>query len=371
MLDASDHVVAFNRLPEFADPTEPTLYRGAPFADLIAAQAAADGFGGFDRELVLHRNGRTERLVLEPPAPDSSPQALAAHRMAVHALAPCDHVQYSAVIDKWWLVRERTTPSGGIIITYVDITALKQTEREVALARSHAEAADRAKTEFLSHLSHELRTPLNAVVGFAELLEGGIAGPLNDRQQGYAGDIVRAGRSMLTLVGDILNLSLLAGDSYVLKDEDVDLSLLLAELTARHAALAAAGRVTVSPVPALPPIRGDALALKFVLDNLLSNAIKFSPEGGTVAIDAGIGPDGLTLTITDNGPGIEGALLRHVFEPFQRRTASTTREAKGFGLGLAVGQGFLQLHGGSLDIESRPGRGTVATLRLPPERLPA
>ncbi len=371
MLDASDHVVAFNRLPEFADPTEPTLYRGAPFADLIAAQAAADGFGGFDRELVLHRDGRTERVVVEPPGPDSSPEVLTAHRMAIHALAPCDHVQYSVVIDKWWLVRERTTPSGGIIITYVDITALKQSEREVALARGHAEAADRAKTEFLSHLSHELRTPLNAVVGFAELLESGIAGPLNDRQQGYAGDIVQAGRSMLTLVGDILNLSLLAGDSYVLKDEDIDLRALLTDLTARHAALAAAGRVTVAPAPAMPPIRGDALALKFVLDNLLSNAIKFSPEDGTVAIDAGVGSDGLTLTITDNGPGIEGALLRHVFEPFQRRTASTTREAKGFGLGLAVGQGFLQLHGGSLDIESRLGRGTVATLRLPPERLPA
>jgi signal transduction histidine kinase len=289
--------------------------------------------------------------------------------MAIHALAPCDHVQYSAVTDKWWLVRERATRSGGVIITYVDITALKQSEHEVQIARTEAEIADRAKTEFLSHLSHELRTPLNAVVGFAELLGNGIAGPLNDRQQSYAGDIAQAGRSMLSLVGDILNLSLLAGDSYVLKDEDVDLAAVLAELAARHADRAAAGRVTVAAVPAVPRVRGDGLALKFVLDNLLSNAIKFSPEGAAVAIDAAVDAAGLTLTIADRGPGIEGALLRHVFEPFQRRTAATAREAKGFGLGLAVGQGFLHLHGGSLEIESRPGRGTVATLRLPPDRL--
>ncbi len=371
MLDADDRVVAFNRLPEFADPTEPALYRGAPFVELIAAQAAADGFGGFDRELVLHRDGGFERVILEPPAPGEgwTAEALAAHRMAIHALAPCDHVQYSAVTGKWWLVRERATRSGGVIITYVDITALKQSEHEVQIARTEAEIADRAKTEFLSHLSHELRTPLNAVVGFAELLGNGIAGPLNDRQQAYAGDIAQAGRSMLSLVGDILNLSLLAGDSYVLKDEDVDLAAVLAELAVRHAERAAAGRVAVAAVPALPRVRGDGLALKFVLDNLLSNAIKFSPEGGAVAIDAAVDGGGLTLTIADKGPGIEGALLRHVFEPFQRRTAATAREAKGFGLGLAVGQGFLQLHGGSLEIESRPGRGTVATLRLPPDRL--
>lgn len=371
MLDACDRVLAFNRLPEFGDPTEPALYRGAPFAELIAAQAAADGFGGFDRELVLHRDGGFERVILEPPAPGEgwTPEALARHRLAIHALAPCDHVQYSAVTGKWWLVRERATRSGGVIITYVDITALKQSEHEVQIARTEAEIADRAKTEFLSHLSHELRTPLNAVVGFAELLGNGIAGPLNDRQQAYAGDIAQAGRAMLSLVGDILNLSLLVGDSYVLKDEDVDLVAVLSELVARHGDRAIAGKVAVAAVPALPRVRGDGLALKFVLDNLLSNAIKFSPEGGAVAIGAVTDDAGLVLTIADRGPGIEGALLRHVFEPFQRRPAATAREAKGFGLGLAVGQGFLQLHGGSLEIESRPGRGTVATLRLPPDRL--
>ncbi len=371
MLDADDRVIAFNRLPDFADPSEPALYRGAPFAELIAAQAAADGFAGFDRELVLYRDGGFERMILEPPEPGPgwTAEAVAAHRLAIHALAPCDHVQYSALTGKWWLVRERATRSGGIIITYVDITALKQSEYEVQIARTEAEIADRAKTEFLSHLSHELRTPLNAVVGFAELLGNGIAGPLNDRQRGYACDIAQAGRSMLSLVGDILNLSLLAGDSYVLKDEDVDLAALLAELATRHADRAVAGEVLVTPIPPLPCVRGDGLALKFVLDNLLSNAIKFSPPGGTVAIDMAIGADGLALTIADKGPGIEGALLRHVFEPFQRRTAATAREAKGFGLGLAVGQGFLHLHGGSLEIESRPGRGTVATVRLPAERL--
>lgn len=371
MLDADDRVIAFNRPPDFADPSEPALQRGAAFSELIAAKAAAEGIAGFDRELVLHRGGGFERVILEPPDPGAgwTAEAVAAHRLAIHALAPCDHVQYSAVTGKWWLVRERATRSGGTLITYVDITAQKRSEYEVRIARTEAEIADRAKTEFLSHLSHELRTPLNAVVGFAELLGNGIAGPLNERQRGYAGDIAQAGRSMLSLVGDILNLSLLAGDSYVLKDEDVDLAALMAELGARHADRAAAGEVVVTPIPPLPRVRGDGLALKFVLDNLLCNAIKFSPQGGTVAIDAAIDADGLTLAIADAGPGIEGALLRHVFEPFQRRAAATAREAKGFGLGLAVGQGFLQLHGGSLEVESRPGRGTVATVRLPAQRL--
>ncbi len=232
-----------------------------------------------------------------------------------------------------------------------------------------AEAAAQAKANFLANMSHELRTPLNAVLGFSDVMVSELFGPLPPRYRDYAGLIHEAGSHLLRLINDVLDLAKVDAGRLDLRDEILSVPELIAACLhlVREAAERGGVRIEVAVREPLPRVRGDGLRLKQILLNLLSNAVKFTPAGGTVAVRAEVGPAGLTVAVQDTGPGIAAADLERVMEPFSQ--ADTARAHEGTGLGLPLARRLAELHGGSLDLESAPGQGTTARLRLPAERL--
>lgn len=233
-------------------------------------------------------------------------------------------------------------------------------------AKDEAERADRAKTEFLSRMSHELRTPLTAILGFAQTLhsEGGSRAQRED-----ADDILKAGRHLLALVDEVLDIARIENGKMRITLESVDAQEVLAETVHLIRGVADRRRVRIETaggqVPPRP-VMADRRRLGQVLLNLLSNAVKYNAAGGWVrtAIDAR--PDGsIRLTIQDGGPGIPAEQIPRVFLPFERLGAEATG-IEGTGLGLAVAKGLVEAMGGTVGIESVPGRGTTFWVDLAP-----
>ncbi len=248
----------------------------------------------------------------------------------------------------------------------------REAELTSAQAKELAEQAGRAKGEFLANMSHELRTPLNAIIGFSDVLRQEVMGPLGAPEyREYADDINASGSHLLTLVNDILDVAKLGTSPIELADDSVDCAALTADCLRLVKQQARNGGVTLhAAVPAgLPRIRGDALRLKQIVLNLLSNAVRFTPAGGRVTVDAAVEDSGdLALRICDTGIGISADQIAKVVLPFYQVRESGLRRG-GTGLGLSLAKALVELHGGSLDLASRLGAGTTATIRLPSERL--
>jgi PAS domain S-box-containing protein len=239
--------------------------------------------------------------------------------------------------------------------------------------REHAIAANRAKSEFLANMSHELRTPLNAIIGFAEVITLRMWGANSDRYFDYAEDIVMSARHLLHVINDILDMSKIEAGRYELSLEDVDLPTVVGDcITIVKGRAQEADLDLVDEFPtALPPVRIDARAIKQVLLNLLSNAIKFTPQGGAVYVTGDRDSEGrVTIRVRDTGIGIRPEDLTRIFEPFWQGDPNIRRRSEGTGLGLAISRKFVELHGGTLTIESTESGGTVAIVRLP-GRFPA
>ena len=241
---------------------------------------------------------------------------------------------------------------------------LAQQGHELAEAKSRAEAANRAKSEFLTRMSHELRTPMNAVLGFAQLIEYGADNPDEVRRNGA--EIRAAGRHLMALIDEILDLSRIEAGRLALELSTVD-SVALARGVIDSLEVAAAPGVTVSlAVPVTPPaIVTDPLRLRQVLVNLVGNAVKFTEHGEVeVAIGTRDGRE-LVITIRDTGIGIPAALAEAVFAPFAQADTSATRRFGGTGLGLPISRELVELMGGRLSFDSVEGRGTTFVLALP------
>ncbi|WP_161958663.1 sensor histidine kinase [Ferruginivarius sediminum] len=243
---------------------------------------------------------------------------------------------------------------------------------ELARARDAAEAANKAKTGFLANMSHELRTPLNAVIGFAEVLEGEVLGPMaQPRYKDYAKDIAESGRHLLSLINDLLDLSKAEAGKLELDEGEVDLAEAVEQSLAMVQPRAEAAGVSLHRgVPEeLPGLYADERKIKQVLLNLLTNAIKFTPAGGEVG--ALIEWDGthLRFSVTDTGIGIAREDLEKVMQPFAQVDSSLNRKYEGTGLGLPLVKSLVELHGGELNIHSEPGRGTRVVVQLPFERV--
>ncbi len=256
-----------------------------------------------------------------------------------------------------------------------DITDQTRVQAEVAHARNVAEAASRAKSEFLAHMSHELRTPLNSIIGFAELLDRQHLGPLGaTKYQEYVRDILDSGRHLLTLINGVLDLSRAEAGKLVPHDEEIDLLALarvclrsIAEL-AESRGICLIDRLDIGPEP--PLLNADARMTRQVILNLLSNALKFTQPGGEITVSiARSDEDGLTLTVQDNGIGIAADDLERVFEPFVQADGSHRRRFEGSGLGLPLSRRLMEAHGGTLTLESAPGQGTVARMSFPAARV--
>jgi signal transduction histidine kinase len=238
-------------------------------------------------------------------------------------------------------------------------------------AKEVAEEANRAKSEFLANMSHELRTPLNAVIGFSDMMLHAIHGPLNERYRAYAQDIHFSGSHLLDIINDILDLSKAEAGQLELWETIVDLAELV-DTTCRlvRPRAAAAGLVLHQRLPAaLPRLRGDERKLRQTMLNLLSNAIKFTPEGGSIAVEAATSPTGLAVVVRDTGIGIAAADIPKVLRPFVQLESVFSRRHDGTGLGLPMVAAMVDLHGGGLRIDSELGKGTAVTVTLPASRV--
>ena len=246
-------------------------------------------------------------------------------------------------------------------------------EEGLRTARQQAETANRAKTEFLANMSHELRTPLNAILGFSELIKNELLGPLgNQRYRDYAGDIHESGTHLLQVITDILDISKVEAGKLELHEEAVDIGDLIGNsvhLIAERAKEAGLS-VAVKTESGLRAIYADERLIKQCLINLLSNAVKFTPDGGYIIVRALNGPDGtMVISVADTGIGIEMDELPRVLAPFGQADGSLSRKYEGTGLGLPLVKSFVELHGGTLDIQSGIGVGTTVTIRFPAERV--
>jgi signal transduction histidine kinase/HAMP domain-containing protein len=257
-------------------------------------------------------------------------------------------------------------PDGGRMLTYFDLTALKQVEAELRAAKARAESANKHKSEFLANMSHELRTPLNAVLGYTELIQDGIYGEVRQTMADVLERIQQNGRHLLGLINDVLDLSKIEAGQLTLAPSDYSLRELVLDVVSATEALAAEKNLALEvDVPAdLPRGRGDERRLTQVLLNLVSNAIKFT-EAGSVHIGAQLEDGNFVVAVTDTGVGIAPEDRERIFEEFQQVDSSSTRRKGGTGLGLAIARRIVELHGGRIWVESTPGEGSTFSFTLP------
>ncbi|KIM00116.1 Signal transduction histidine kinase [Paramagnetospirillum magnetotacticum MS-1] len=253
-----------------------------------------------------------------------------------------------------------------------DITQRKRAEAALVSAKQEAEAANRAKSQFLATMSHELRTPLNAVIGFSEAILAGAAGPASlERCVEYMELIHSAGQHLRALIEDILDVSRIEAGRTELDEEDCDPTELVraAARLLEHKSVVSGVDFTVVIAPGLPRMRLDPRRIRQILLNLAGNALKFTPTGGKVGICATLVPDGLALVVSDTGIGIAPEHHAKIWQAFYQADSSLSRRHQGSGLGLAIVRHFVEAHGGTVSLDSAPGQGTRITVLLPTSRI--
>ncbi len=253
-----------------------------------------------------------------------------------------------------------------------EVTAERKAAAHLKQAKEEAEYANRSKSEFLATMSHELRTPLNAIIGFSEIIKSEAFGPTgNATYKEYAKDINESGAHLLELINDILDLSKIEAGSMELSDDTVQLDAILrgVHVLVKERAHDAEVRLTFPMAVHLPTIRADERKVKQILVNLLSNAIKFTEPGGQVSVSIDSDQTGVVMCVADTGIGIPAAAIDKALEPFGQVESQLSRKYDGSGLGLPLAKRFAELHGGTLTIDSEPGRGTAVTVRFPLSRM--
>ncbi len=244
---------------------------------------------------------------------------------------------------------------------------LQESQSSLRQANLNLLEANRLKSEFLSVMSHELRTPLNAIIGFSEVLMDQDRGVLTERQQKFLTNIENSGRHLLQLVNDILDLSAVGSDSPELNREDVSIPQLMEDVRKLGHPFAAQRRIRLETerTDLIPLIQADAAKIKRVLYNLVSNAIKFTPEGGRVGLSAQVRDGMVEISVSDNGIGISAEDQQKIFGEFEQVESTKARRFEGTGVGLALAKRLVELHGGSIRVESELGEGSRFTFTLP------
>jgi PAS domain S-box-containing protein len=269
-----------------------------------------------------------------------------------------------------------TNPENGapeIVSVVRDVSERVRYELALRQAKEQADAANRAKSEFLSTISHELRTPLNAVIGFSDLMRRELMGPIDhDKYPAYIADIHASGMLLLNLINEILDLSKAEAGKLELNEDTFDVAESIgAVVRLMGPRLMEAGLgVEVDVSPNLPLLRADERKTQQVLFNLLSNAVKFTPPGGRISMLARFdAQSGLTIGVSDTGIGIAAENLDRVFEPFVQIDSKLNRIHQGTGLGLSIVKAFMELHEGAVELKSSKDNGTQVTVIFPPDRV--
>lgn len=248
----------------------------------------------------------------------------------------------------------------------------RQSEDDLLRATERAEMANRAKSSFLATMSHELRTPLNAIIGFSDIMKGEMFGPIeNERYTEYTNDINNSGHHLLSVIDDILDISKIEAGRYDVEESEVS----ILDIINWCADLIRPKMQEKQQVLSIGLIHNailwiDQRAARQVMLNLLSNAVKFTPDGGTIQVLGNLAESGeMEIIIKDNGIGIPNEMLEVVMQPFAQVNSHTAREFEGTGLGLPICKSLLELHDGSMRIQSEEGEGTTVIITLPHERL--
>jgi two-component system cell cycle sensor histidine kinase PleC len=308
---------------------------------------------------------------------------------------------------RWMHISERRTKDGGYVSVGTDITKIKlheqklvdgekrqkatiddlrksqealqlQTEQLADLAekyaeeKTRAEEANQAKSKFLANMSHELRTPLNAIIGFSEIMEAAMFGPLGaEKYSEYSRDIRESGQYLLEVINDILDMSKIEAGGIRLAPKELELDPVLADSLRVVWQRANEKHVNLSSHidPAIR-LKADRRALKQIVLNILSNAVKFTPDGGSVTVRGRVRGGMVTIAIEDNGIGIPKDALHKLGRPFEQVESQLTKRHQGSGLGLAIAKSLVELHGGAMRICSALGKGTTVVVRLPLEARP-
>jgi PAS domain S-box-containing protein len=273
----------------------------------------------------------------------------------------------SSVID--WFSAPVRTPDGtkvGRVAFVRDVTAERHSQQQLQRAREAAEAASQAKSQFLASMSHELRTPLTAVIGLSDLLLLE-RDPLVDRQREYLDGIASSGRHLLALVNDVLDLAKIEAGKTDLKLESIPIHDAIEEGLTTISPLANTRGVILEPatIVAVPNVRADRVRLRQILYNLISNAVKFTDRGGRVRIRARRDDDRVSIAVMDTGIGIATRDLSRLYRSFEQLTLPSGDRPGGTGLGLALTKRLVEMHGGTIDVESELGVGTTFTVRIP------
>jgi len=256
-------------------------------------------------------------------------------------------------------------PDGAMLITFIDVSDSFAIEKALRERNQALEETDKVKTEFLAHMSYELRNPLNSIIGFAELMEKEYQGPLNAVQHEYMHSILSASEQLLELINDILDLAVIEAGGMSLEIDEFSLSGVVKQVTTQldERIKAKNIEVTVKCPADLKPVYGDAKRIQHTVYNLLSNAVKFTPSLGTVSLKVEQDELNYKINIQDSGVGIKPEEVEKIFEKFF--TGSNVPNGQGAGLGLSLVKSFVELHGGTIDVQSNMNIGTNITLILP------
>ncbi len=251
-----------------------------------------------------------------------------------------------------------------------EVARRARAEKDALAAREVSEAASRAKTIFLANMSHELRTPLNAIIGFSELATSVMAPDELDRYGSYLGNISESAHHLLRVITDILDVSRVEVGKVPLRESDVDMDEVARSVMrlAGHVVAAKSQSLGYTAAPGLPRVRADERLLKQILLNLVSNSAKFTPERGDIRVSAAVVDGGVAVTVEDDGVGIAPEDIAMVLQPFGQAENALSPKHEGTGLGLPLAKGFMELHGGTLTLDSTLGKGTRVTIRFPAER---
>ena len=338
-----------------------------PDNPIVDANPAFITMTGYARDTILGRNCR----FLQGPGTDPTMVAHLGKAIRAEQSVTVTLLNYRQDRSPFWneLTISPLRDRNGQVTHYVgvqnDVTArIRATELEIALAAERE--VSRLTTEFLHIISHELRSPLTTILGFAEMLLDPRAEPLSAAQASDVQHIDRSGQRLLRLVNELIDLSQIQGGSALLNKEEVSLGALVAHVQEELRSLATQKglTLTVDISARLPLLSADPQRLEQVIRHLLDNAIRFT-AAGTVAVTASPVPDGIAITVADTGVGIAPEVLPHLFTPFRQGDSGMTRSQGGVGLGLALVKWLVDLHGGTIAVESTLGVGSLVTVIFP------